>query len=142
MSDRFEGSGTAFRPGTEAKRFRCMKLALVLALGAAIAFLALRSSPYLQYVSWMPRKVGVWADHNGILRNTVAFFGFAVVVLSLFGARALHALAICVFGTAIEVAQLWIPGRTFDWKDIVASIAGVLLAWPFAWAVRRLAAAR
>lgn len=121
---------------------RYARLSIVVVGAAALAFLALRASPYLQYVPWMPRRVGVWADHNGIVRNTVAFFGFSLVVLGLIGARPVHVLAICAFGTAIEAAQIWIPGRTFDWRDIVATIAGVLLAWPVAWTARRLAAPR
>jgi VanZ family protein len=135
-------SGPASRSAAEAKRFRYVRAAIVLTFTVVIAFLALRTSPYLQYISWMPRRVGVWADHNGIVRNTVAFFGFSLVVLGLLGARVAHVLAICAFGTAIEVAQLWIPGRTFDWRDIAASVAGVVLAWPVAGTVRRLVSAR
>jgi hypothetical protein len=130
------------RSAMEARRSYYIRLVVVVTFGAVIAFLALRASPYLQYVSWMPRRVGIWADHNGVLRNTVAFFGFSLVVLGLLGARAAQVLAICAFGTAIEVAQIWIPSRTFDWRDIGATISGVLLAWPVAWGLRRLAAAR
>lgn len=126
----------------DAKRARTIRLLLVLGLGAVMAFLALRSSPYLQYIPWMPRRLGVWADHNGILRNTVAFAGFALAAYLLLGCRLWLVAALCGFGALIEVAQLWIPGRTFDWKDIVASVAGVLIAWPFAWAGRRLMASR
>lgn len=123
-------------------RFRLARLLLVLSLGAVMAFLALRSSPYLQYIPWMPRRLGVWADHNGVLRNTVAFAGFAGVVYALLGCRWGLVVALCGFSALIEVAQLWIPGRTFDWKDIVASVAGVLIAWPFAWVARRFLASR
>lgn len=141
MKDLFDprGSQAASRSRSDTKGVRHVKIAVVVAFAAMIAFLALRSSPYLQYVSWMPRRVGVWADGNGILRNTVAFFGLGVLALGLLGVRVWHVLVLCFFGTAIEVAQLWIPGRTFDWKDIVATIAGVLLAWPVAWGARRLA---
>jgi glycopeptide antibiotics resistance protein len=118
------------------------KVALVLALAAVLAFLALRTSPYLQYVPWMPRRIGVWADHNGILRNVAAFFAFALFVYLLIGRRAWHVAGLCLFATAVEVAQLWIRGRVFDWRDIVASIVGVLLAWPIAWAFRTRPASR
>lgn len=112
------------------------RLGLVIALAAAVAFLALRTSPYLQYVSWMPRRIGVWADSNGILRNTVAFFALALLVYFLVGRRTWQVVGLCLFATAIEVAQLWVRGRVFDWRDIGASIAGILLAWPIAWALR------
>jgi glycopeptide antibiotics resistance protein len=112
---------------------------LVFAAGftAVMAFLALRSSPYLQYIPWMPRRLGVWADHHGVLRNTVGFFVFAFAIYLLVGRRPWQVAVLCIFATAIEVAQIWIPGRTFDWRDIVASIIGVLLAWPVAWLLAR-----
>jgi glycopeptide antibiotics resistance protein len=112
------------------------RLVVVLALAGVIAFLGLRTSPYLQYIPWMPRRIGVWADHNGILRNVAAFLVFALVVYLLVGRGLWQIALLCLFATAVEVAQLWIRGRVFDWQDIVASIAGVLLAWPIAWAFR------
>jgi len=103
---------------------------LLLLVGlAALAFLSLRPSPYVHEVVWVPGFLGRWADHNGVLRNTVAFFAFALFVFACIGRRWFHALALCAFATAIEVAQLWIPHRAFDPKDIVAGIAGILTAW-------------
>ena len=84
----------------------------------------------------MPRQIGIWADHNGILRNAAAFFVFALVVYFLVGRGVWQIAGLCLFATAVEVAQLWIRGRVFDWQDIVASIVGVLLAWPIAWVFR------
>ena len=112
------------------------RLAIVLLLGGVIAFLALRSSPYLQYIPWMPRRLGVWADHNGIVRNIAAFFVFALMVFLLVGRHARHVAVLCLFATGIEVAQLWIKGRVFDWRDILASMAGIFLAWPIALLLR------
>ena len=114
-----------------------LRLLLVLALGGVIAFLALRTSPYLQYIPWMPRRIGVWADSNGITRNSAAFFVLALGAYLLVGRGIWQVAGLCLFATGIEVAQLWIRGRVFDWQDIVASIAGILLAWPIAWAFRR-----
>ena len=126
-------------PRWKLHRFR---IGLVLAIAGVIAFFALRASPYLQYIPWMPRSIGVWADHNGILRNTVAFFVFAVAVYLLVGCRAWHVIALSAFATLVEVAQLWVRGRVFDWRDIGASIAGILLAWPIGWVLRRCFAPR
>ncbi len=113
----------------ESTRHRQLRLLAFLALAGAMAFLALRSSPYLQQVPWLPSRIGLWADRHGVLRNAVGFFGFGFAALLLLGPRARLVVALCVFGTAIEVAQIWIPGRTFDWQDIVATIAGILLGW-------------
>jgi hypothetical protein len=118
------------------------RLLLVAVLTGVIAFLALRTSPYLQYIPWMPRSLGIWADHNGILRNVAAFFFFALVVLLLLGHSWTRVVALCVFAAAVEFGQRWVPGRVFDWWDIVASIAGILAAWPLAWLVRRKPAPR
>lgn len=114
-----------------------LRLAVVLLLTGVIAFLALRTSPYLQYVPWLPRPIGVWADSNGIVRNIAAFLLFALAVYLLVGRGIGTVLALCLFASAVEVAQLWVRGRVFDGWDIVASVAGILLAWPIAWALRR-----
>ena len=124
------------------RKYPHFRIVLVLALAGVIAFFALRTSPYLQYIPWLPRSIGVWADHNGILRNTVAFFVLALMAYWLVGCRAWHVVALSGFATLVEVAQLWVRGRVFDWHDIGASIAGILLAWPIGWALRRRFAPR
>ncbi len=47
--------------------------------------------------------------------------------------RLLHLLALGVFASLIELGQLWLPRRVFDWRDIVASLAGLLCAWLLVW---------
>jgi glycopeptide antibiotics resistance protein len=121
---------------------RRLKLLLVFALAGVLAFFALRRSPYLQYIPGMPRAVGVWADSNGVVRNTAAFFVLALAVYLLVGRRGRHVVAAGLFASAIEVAQIWVRGRVFDWRDIVASLAGILLAWPVAWCLRARPAPR
>ena len=121
---------------------RTLQFGLVIALATVIAFLALRHSPYLQYVPWMPRRIGVWADANGIVRNTAAFFALGLAVALLISRRWWCFLLLGVFATAIEVAQLWIRGRVFDWLDIAASLGGIALAWLVAWALGRRSASR
>lgn len=119
-----------------------IRLILIALVGGALAFFALRSSPYLQYIPWMPRWVGVWADSNGILRNVVAFGSFGLAAFLLLG-RGLPVIGgLAAFGVLLEVSQIWIRGRVFDWRDIVASLAGVALAWPVAWLLSRIAARR
>jgi VanZ family protein len=114
-----------------------LRVTLAAGLAAVVAFLALRTSPYLQYVPWMPRRIGVWADSNGILRNVAAFLALGLVVFPLLGRGAWQVAALVAFAAGVEVAQHWIPGRVFDWRDIVASVAGVLLAWAVAWVLGR-----
>lgn len=115
---------------------RVARLTVVLCVAGALGFLSLRASAYLQTVPWMPGFVGTWADANGILRNTAAFFAFGLLAFALLGRDWRVSLALAAFATAIEVAQIWIPSRHFDLLDIVAGLAGLALAW----AVVRLAA--
>jgi VanZ family protein len=113
-------------------------LLVVIALAAVLAYLSLRASHHLHNISWMPARLGYWADRNGVLRNTVAFFGFALIVFSLVGRGRWPVVGLGAFAIAIEVAQIWIPTRIFDWKDIVAGLAGIVLAWAAVWGAQRL----
>jgi hypothetical protein len=94
---------------------------------ALFAFLAWRSSPWLQEIPWLPAWVGEWADRHGDLRNLPAFAGLGLGLITVLGLRAGLIIGL---GAAIglEVMQLWIPSRFFSWMDIVASCAGVGLA--------------
>lgn len=116
---------------------RLVAITGVVVLAAMLAFFALRASPYLQFIPWMPRRIGVWADAHGISRNAVAFFALGFATFVFIGRGLPLVLLVCAFGTAVEVAQIWIPSRAFDIRDIVASVAGVLVAWPVAWLVAR-----
>lgn len=118
-------------------RRRLLAIVFVAAFAGLIAYFALRSSPFFQPIEWLPRPIGRWADRHGITRNVVAFFAFGLAVFLVFGPRWQLFLLLSAFATALEVSQIWIPTRIYDWRDIVASIAGVLLAWPLAWLVRR-----
>lgn len=118
-------------------RSRLLAIVFIVAFAGLIAFFALRSSAFFQPIEWLPRPIGRWADRHGIVRNVVAFFAFGFSTFLVLGTRWRWVLRLCLFGTVLEVAQLWIPTRVFDWRDIIASIAGVLLAWPLAWLLRR-----
>lgn len=119
------------------RRLRKRHLAMLVPL-ALMAFLALRSSPFMQELIWMPRWLAAWADRHWVLRSFVGFFAFGLLWFLAVSPRRRHALALAAFGTAVEVAQIWIPRRVFDWKDIVASVLGVLAAWLLVWTARAL----
>ncbi len=109
---------------------------------AALAFLALRPSPFIDRVPWIPHWLGHWADHHGVLRNTVAFFAVGLFIFAALGRHWAYLLALAVFATALEIAQRWIPGRIYDSKDIAASLVGLTFAWVLVHAARRLVARR
>lgn len=103
-------------------------LALVGA-AALFMFLAWRGSSWLGDIAWMPPWISRWADVHGVTRNIAAFFVFGLFGFNLLGRRGPHIALFSLFATAIEVAQIWIPSRYFDWRDIAASLAGLALAW-------------
>jgi VanZ family protein len=102
---------------------------LLVAAALLFMFFAWRSSPRLGQLSWLPRDLTRWADRHGIARNVVGFFGLGVVCFALIGRRWPQVLLAAFFATALEVAQIWIPHRHFDRKDIYASLLGLALAW-------------
>lgn len=102
----------------------------VATLGAAgLAYLSLLPSPFITEVHWIPLGVGIWADHHGVVRNTVAFFVLGFFVFTFIGRRWPHFLSLCAFSAAIELPQIWLPRRTFDLQDISAGIEGLAFAW-------------
>lgn len=100
-------------------------LVAAMALGV-IAFLALRASPEVNRVPWIPQWLGRWADAHGSLRNLPAFAGLAAVLTVTLGAWAGCGLA-AVFAVGLEVAQLGLPHRAFDPADIGWSLLGIAL---------------
>lgn len=109
------------------------------ALGlGALAYLSLRPSAFLTEVGWIPRWLSQWADHHGVLRNAVAFLALGLFVFTWVGRRPPHALALAAFAIVIEVPQIWLPQRVFDWRDIGASLGGIGLAWLLVWVARQL----
>lgn len=108
-------------------RYRLLVLRLA-ALGAlgVVAFLALRSSPWLGELSWMPRWLSDWADRNGDLRNLPAFAGLAAVLVLGLGRR-WGGIVAATSAVGLEAAQVFIAGRVFGWADIAWSLVGVAL---------------
>lgn len=102
---------------------------VLIAAALLFMFFAWRSSPRLGQLHWLPRDLTRWADRHGVARNVVGFFALGSLAFALMGRRWPQVLLVSVFATALEVAQLWIPHRIFDRKDIYASLLGVALAW-------------
>lgn len=58
---------------------------------------------------------------------------FALLARALAGGRRrlLAALASAAFAVVMEVAQLWVPGRGWEWWDLAAGFAGIAAAGVF-----------
>lgn len=100
--------------------------AAVVSVGV-VSFLALRSSPWVGEVNWIPHWLSDWADSHGNFRNFPAFAALDLVLMGAFGTRR-AAMITAFLGVGLECAQFGIRGRTFDWADIVWSLAGVAFA--------------
>lgn len=107
--------------------------AAVAVVAGLLAYFSLRSSSYLSEIGWLPRQLARWADRHGVLRNTVAYFPFGLLVFSRVGRGWLPVLATTGFAVAIEVPQYWMPRREFDLRDIAAGWAGLGASWLCVW---------
>lgn len=116
---------------TSVQRHRLMVIR-VLGLGGAVGlfmFFAWRTSPWLSELPWLPHWLSAWADEYGVARNVAAFFAFGLVGFTLLGRGWRPAVLQGVFATGLEVVQIWLPRRLFDWRDILASLFGLFLGW-------------
>lgn len=126
---------------------RCGRLApLVLAVGLT-AFLQLRPEPSLGDIGFVPRS-WVWIfDSHDFLKNMAGFGGLAAALHLAVGdwrtetwrAAARRAAWLGLLVVSLELAQLGLPERSCDWRDVVAGWIGIALAsalW-FACARRR-----
>lgn len=104
---------------------------LVGLLVVAMAVLSVRSSPRVAEFLWLPESIAEWTNRYGVLRNTPAF-GFLALVVGVIGQtrprRVLGYLGVAAFALLCEVAQLWVPTRFCDVRDVAAAWAGVALA--------------
>jgi|SRR5687767_3212028 len=65
-------------------------------------------------------------DH--VLAYAMLMFWF-MQLADIGASRALIAVALIALGIALELAQLYVPGRTFEVADMVANAVGVSLGW-------------
>lgn len=98
--------------------------------------------PFLAWLYWAPGNapptaIGDWEIGLDKPIHAVAH-GFMVLIPALLIAGRWRAFAIGLgIATAIclEVGQLHVTGRSFEWLDLIANTTGALLAW---WAAVRL----
>ncbi len=128
--------------------------AFVVILGL-ILFLTFRPSTNVSTLSWMPERWGLWLDEQDEFRHFIGFSVFAAVgfmlnfdsSLNRSSSRFLRRFRSSRYRTGrlggflvlvyiLELAQLAIPERDFDWLDIVNGWAGVLVAWGIWYAIK------
>ena len=108
---------------------RIAQVLLVLAIGA-ILWLALSANP--------PRAAGLFDFDK--LNHLLAFFVLALLTDYAFPnatVSALKLLPLLGFGILIEVLQYWVGYRYFEWLDVAADAAGIVLFWVIRGTLRR-----
>jgi len=117
-------------------------------LFAVILFFTFRQSANVSNLSWMPQRWGLWLDDHDEFRHFIGFAAFAAAAFllnfdSVFNRSRskfvrkfrssrnrtgrLGALLVMVY--TLELGQLVLPNRDFDWLDVVNGWGGVLFAW-------------
>ncbi len=92
-------------------------------------------------LSLLPGAVVSAAPVSDGVGHWVAYFVLALLPVAT-GARAWMASAatgsLIPLGLLLEVAQMGIPGRAFEWRDVAANAAGVFAGLIIGWLLRLL----
>ena len=98
---------------------------------------------YLALVPAPPVSIDLgWDKLNHMLAfTTLAFSGYLSYPFST-GRRALILFGLLIFGGLIEVLQLFVPGRSSEWADLLADSIGIACGALIAAYVLRAASAR
>lgn len=119
---------------------RVCQVAALLAAACAtclIVFLGMMPRPDVGHLNVLPADWARFIDHQHALRHTVGFFAFHLLLLGLGSLAgrlpsARHRLrlagAICALAAVLEAAQVFLPRRSVNLEDVLASCAGVALA--------------
>jgi hypothetical protein len=130
------------------KAAKALTLAVFLAIFAVVLFFTFRSSPNVSGLSWMPERWGLWLDDHDEFRHFIGFAVFAAAGFMLnidpwvsrsrsriirrlrstrYRTGRLGAFLVLVY--VLELGQLGMSHRDFDWLDVVNGWGGVILAW-------------
>lgn len=130
------------------KAARVLSALAFVGIFAAIIFFTFRPSSNVSNISWMPQRWGLWLDEHDEFRHFIGFTIFAAVgfmlnfdfIFNRSRSRFVRKFrssrnrtgrlgGFLVLVYVLELGQLAVPERDFDWLDIVNGWAGVLFAW-------------
>lgn len=105
-----------------------LSVAAITLVGVVIYYGILSKAP-LPDRHWLRGK-------NDLALHAIAFFSLSPPMLVLWP-RLMTVIGLASLAAVVEGAQLWIPRRTPDMDDILASLAGVLLGAAVVWGLHR-----
>jgi VanZ family protein len=102
---------------------------------AAVGYLALKPSPDARSIPFLPLNWAQWLDRHDTFNNVAAFAVLAALVhWTLSGRRRepvrtllQRMLWLEAIVVGLELAQLWLPARSCDWRDMLAGLGGIVL---------------
>lgn len=124
-------------PSRPARWWRWARVLPLVGCSALVAYLQFRSDPSLPPV---PKPLGGVRDYFDLHDFSKNAFGFAVLALTMHlafdrpdvGRATLRTALLAVVIVLLELAQIPLPARTCDWRDIAAGWLGIVLvdlAW-------------
>jgi len=82
-----------------------------------------------------PREKGF--DSHGYFKHALAYLVTATFGLFGFRQKLRIGLFVAIYGALLELVQLWVPGRSFNWWDMAFNVVGVMMAITIWHVVRR-----
>lgn len=93
---------------------------------AATLYAGLKSTPEMRTFPALPPAWGDWLDEHDFFKNACGFAVLAVASHLAFSRRVgRNVLVLATLVVAIEIAQLFLPGRHSDANDVAAGWLGV-----------------
>lgn len=128
---------------------RCVLGGLVVVLVIAAFYCSLVADPHMTRI--IPGWLGRWADNHTILRTAVPFCGMAILlgILKFRGdetqEESKRAFIVVIgmpslFVTLCELAQIPLPKRSADIRDVAAGVIGAAVGGCSVWLLGRMAA--
>lgn len=96
----------------------------------------------LVVLSWLPKEMEARTGLPGQLEHMAAYAGTALFIALGFDRRARLLTGLIALAGMLEIGQIWIPGRTSQVIDFVASSAGAVIGMAVGYGLMRLQSSR
>jgi VanZ like family len=115
---------------------RALRMIPVCLTLVAILYLALKPSPDPQDIPLLPTPIARWLAHHDTFDNVGAFAVLAAMVHWTFSGWRREPARVLVWRVVwlealvigLEFVQYFLPRRSCDWRDMLAGLAGIVIA--------------